>query len=182
LRAPAGPGGHGGGIYNDASFTASNVTVTGNLTGDGGTSAWYDPGADGNGGGIYNEDSAEARNTVLAGNAAGGAASDCQGVLTSQGYNFLQSTTGCVLTGDTTGNISGRASHLGPLADNGGFTWTVALLPGSPAIDAGICTGLDGSPVTEDQRGAARPQGPGCDMGAYEAPPYPHAYLPLVRR
>ena len=56
---------------------------------------------------------------------------------------------------------------LGPLADNGGPTLTHALLAGSPAIDAaddGVC------PAT-DQRGVVRPQGMGCDVGAYEYVP-----------
>ena len=54
--------------------------------------------------------------------------------------------------------------HLSPLADNGGPTWTMALLPNSPAIDAGnsaIC-------LPTDQRGIPRPQGSACDSGAYE--------------
>jgi hypothetical protein len=53
---------------------------------------------------------------------------------------------------------------LGPLADNGGPTWTEALLPGSPAINAGVT--IPG--VTTDQRGRYRPQGAGPDIGAYE--------------
>jgi hypothetical protein len=53
---------------------------------------------------------------------------------------------------------------LGSLADNGGPTLTMALLPGSPAIDAGSAVG---APAT-DQRGVARPQGPGVDIGAFE--------------
>jgi hypothetical protein len=60
---------------------------------------------------------------------------------------------------------------LGPLADNGGRTETHALLPGSPAIDAiaeADCIDLAGSPVAEDQRGVDRPQGAGCDIGAFE--------------
>jgi len=60
---------------------------------------------------------------------------------------------------------------IGPLADNGGPTWTHALLPGSPAIDAagGGCGPLD-------QRGFSRPQDGDadgsslCDAGAFEAP------------
>jgi hypothetical protein len=40
----------------------------------------------------------------------------------------------------------------------------MALLPGSPAIDAGSAVG---APAT-DQRGVARPQGPGVDIGAFE--------------
>jgi hypothetical protein len=57
---------------------------------------------------------------------------------------------------------------LGPLAANGGPTQTMALSPGSPAVD------LIKAPcgTTPDQRGVARPQGAGCDAGAYElAPP-----------
>ena len=54
---------------------------------------------------------------------------------------------------------------LGPLQDNGGPTQTHALLPGSPAIEAAL---LANCPAT-DQRGVSRPQGAGCDIGAYEA-------------
>jgi hypothetical protein len=53
---------------------------------------------------------------------------------------------------------------LGPLADNGGPTVTMALLPGSPAIDAGN-TSL--APAT-DQRGFSRPAGRAADIGAFE--------------
>ena len=52
---------------------------------------------------------------------------------------------------------------LDPLADNGGPNPTMALLPGSPAIDTG-----DSCPDT-DQRGEPR-DGP-CDVGAYEVQP-----------
>jgi len=53
---------------------------------------------------------------------------------------------------------------LGPLADNGGPQQTMALGAGSPAINAGNSTAC---PAT-DQRGIGRPQGSGCDIGAYE--------------
>ena len=53
---------------------------------------------------------------------------------------------------------------LGPLADNGGPTLTMALLPGSPAIDAGD-TSL--APAT-DQRGVPRPFSLAADLGAFE--------------
>ncbi len=53
---------------------------------------------------------------------------------------------------------------LGPLANNGGPTLTQALLPGSPAIIAGIAV----AGVTTDQRGVFRPQGIGPDIGAFE--------------
>ncbi len=48
--------------------------------------------------------------------------------------------------------------------DNGGAAWTVALLPGSPAIDAGD----DSAAPPVDQRGVPRPAGPASDIGAYE--------------
>ena len=54
---------------------------------------------------------------------------------------------------------------LGPLADNGGPTFTHALLAGSPAIDT---ASDDCPPPITDQRGVTRPQGPACDIGAYE--------------
>jgi hypothetical protein len=54
---------------------------------------------------------------------------------------------------------------LGSLAPNGGPTDTMALLPGSPAIDAG--TSVSG--VTTDQRGISRPQGSAPDIGAFES-------------
>ena len=55
-------------------------------------------------------------------------------------------------------------AELEPLADNGGPTLTHALLASSPAVDTadnGFC------PVI-DQRGVARPQGAGCDVGSFE--------------
>jgi CSLREA domain-containing protein len=50
------------------------------------------------------------------------------------------------------------------LADNGGPTQTFALLPGSNAIDAGDPATCEAT----DQRSVARPQGDGCDIGAFE--------------
>ena len=54
---------------------------------------------------------------------------------------------------------------LGPLQDNGGFTETMALEAGTPAVDAGS----DANCPDYDQRGVARPQDDHCDLGAYEA-------------
>lgn len=51
------------------------------------------------------------------------------------------------------------------LKSNGGPTETHALVPGSPAIDGGP---VDGTCLVTDQRGLARPQGPACDIGAFE--------------
>jgi hypothetical protein len=55
-----------------------------------------------------------------------------------------------------------RDPQLQPLADNGGGLLTMAITPDSPAFDAG-----ENCPPT-DQRGAPRPQGAACDLGAYE--------------
>ncbi|HUH80405.1 MAG TPA: choice-of-anchor Q domain-containing protein [Solirubrobacteraceae bacterium] len=68
------------------------------------------------------------------------------------------------------GSALGSPPALGPLADNGGPAQTIALLGGSPAIDAGDpgCDDLSGSPVGTDERGALRPAGGACDIGAFE--------------
>ena len=67
------------------------------------------------------------------------------------------------------------------MRDNGGPTQTMALGAGSAARDAGDDAICAAAPVNgRDQRGVARPQGAGCDIGAYEAKP--PVYLPLIRR
>ena len=86
---------------------------------------------------------------------------------TSHGHN-LDSDGSCGLKGP--GDLSQPLdARLGPLQDNGGPTFTHALLPGSPAIDRGD----DSACPPADQRGIVRPQGFACDIGAYEslAPP-----------
>ncbi len=70
---------------------------------------------------------------------------------------------GCPVFGACT-NVYQLDPKLGPLQSNGGFTQTMALTNGSAAIDAGNSTTC----AKKDQRGVARPQGAGCDMGAYE--------------
>src|SRR5262249_23094313 len=108
--------------------------------------------------------------TIIAGNnLSAGLGKDCNvnfaGSLTSNGHNIVQvGSNPCVFT-PKTGDQTGVDPKLGPLADNGGGTQTRALLPGSPALDAGNTSGC---PAAQDQRGVARPQGPGCDIGAYE--------------
>jgi len=95
-----------------------------------------------------------------------------QGISTasSTGGNLESPGNTCRLD-QVTDQVSVADPLVGPLADNGGPTFTHALLPGSPAIDAagGGCGPLD-------QRGSSRPQdgdGDGsslCDAGAFEAP------------
>src|SRR5262249_33574356 len=70
------------------------------------------------------------------------------------------------LDGDGTcgvGALSSKNPNLAPLASNGGTTQTQALIPLSPAIDAGTraCPPID-------ERATPRTQGPACALGAYE--------------
>ena len=86
------------------------------------------------------------------------------GDLTSWGHNLIGNTS--VGSGFRTdlGDQLNVDPLLGPLQDNGGPTFTQALLPGSPAIDAGDNTD---APLF-DQRGFARIVNGTIDIGAYE--------------
>ena len=81
--------------------------------------------------------------------------------MTSQGHN-LDSDNTCNLS--SVGDLPNTDPLLGPLQDNGGPTETHALLPESPAIDAGD----NAACPSTDQRGIIRPQGSACDIGAFE--------------
>jgi hypothetical protein len=102
-------------------------------------------------------------NTLLANNLP----SNCSGTITDASHN-LSSDSSCAFTG--IGSMNNTDPKLGPLADNGGPTLTMALLPGSPAINAATAIGAP----TADQRGVTRPQGPGVDIGAFE-----YQYIPM---
>ncbi|GGR01540.1 CSLREA domain-containing protein [Streptomyces pilosus] len=105
------------------------------------------------------------RNSVVAGNTVDGAAADCEkafATISSQGHN-IDGDGSCRLS--AAGDMPSRDPLVGPLANHGGPTDTVALLPGSPALDAAV-----DCPAT-DQRGVTRPQGATCDIGAYEYTP-----------
>ncbi len=96
---------------------------------------------------------------------------DCYGFLNSSGYNLIETTSNCTISGQVFGNVVGQDPLLGPLQDNGGPTQTQALLADSPAIDAGDpsgCTDDLGAALTTDQRGFPRPVNGLCDMGAFE--------------
>jgi len=98
---------------------------------------------------------------------------NCYGydTLKSDGYNLSSDST-CHFNGP--GDMNNTNPNLGPLQNNGGPTQTQALLPGSPAIDAGNpsgCTDNKGKLLKTDQRGMPRPDSEdagGCDIGAYE--------------
>ena len=193
-------GDFGGGIWNWGDLSLFNCTVSQNSAYHGHGVGILNGGADYYGGGPYiihmdhctiafNTDSYGggggvvtssgafySQNSIIADNGT----NDFSGVLTSEGYNLIQNTNDCTIAGDQTGNFYGEDPLLGPLQDNGGLTWTHALLPGSPCIDQGTSGGL-----TNDQRGVTRPYdvltisnapgGDGSDIGAYEWTPGPTA-------
>jgi hypothetical protein len=94
---------------------------------------------------------------------------DCEvypnGTLISEGYNIAGP--GCPSDGPGDLAFTGTLTDvLAPtLVDNGGPTQTHALALGSPARDR---VPADQCGVPTDQRGVSRPQGAGCDAGAYE--------------
>ncbi len=164
-------GGDGSGIYAFvATVTFNNSTITNNQSL-----------------GFYNvAGQMTLKNTLIAGNASGGSGWDCfndtnypNGALLSQGYNLIGNGTICSFSpvqGDQVGTDANPIDPLlGPLQDNGGPTFTQALLPHSPAIDAGspLTPGTPDSNacLSTDQRGSSRPQSSACDIGAYEKVP-----------
>jgi len=94
------------------------------------------------------------KNTIIANSVNGG---DCvnAGTISTNTNNLIEDGSCSALSGDPL---------LSALADNGGDTQTMALLPGSPAIN----TGDNGSCEATDQRGETRPKHTTCDIGAYE--------------
>ncbi len=89
------------------------------------------------------------------------------GISVSGGGNVVEdSSCNALFTGADHANIGSLVSTLGTLADNGGLVPTIALLEGSPAIDAGVTV----AGLTADARGEVRPQGLAYDAGAYESP------------
>ena len=166
-------GNTGGGIRNaaDATLIVNNSTISGNSANSGGgvrnsgTVTISSSTVTENSPGISNSGTLRAKNTIIANNVG----PECANPIMSAGNN-LSSDSSCGLTG--AGDISNANPLLGPLAGNGGPTLTHALLPGSPAIDAGSS---DCPPPATDQRGAARPfDGDGdtvatCDIGAFES-------------
>lgn len=152
----------GGGLESSGSATLNNVTVTGN-TADADANVFS---ADGGGFRRFSG-TLNLQDTIVAGNTDASPpaeAPDCFGAPTSLGNNLIGTTKGCGFV-PAGGDLPDVDALLGPLADNGGGTFTHALLAGSPAIDRG-----SGCAPT-DQRGVPRPQGAACDVGAYELVP-----------
>ncbi|HVS62532.1 MAG TPA: choice-of-anchor Q domain-containing protein [Thermoanaerobaculia bacterium] len=186
----------GGGIQiSDGTVSIVNGTISGNFAGDqggglfktGGTVTLThvtiaDNGATTAGGGVFQTGGTITLANTIVGNSTSG--DDCAGGAPISNGGNLDSDGSCSLTG--AGDLSSTAPLLGPLAANGGPTFTHALVAGSPAIDAGSAPGCPAS----DQRGVMRPQdGDGdtiavCDIGAYEAEGgtlEPPAAIPTLR-
>jgi predicted outer membrane repeat protein len=161
---------NGGGIVNAATVALYNTTVTDN-------DADHDRDENGGiGGGVFNVpgsrfivgNSLIARNTLV----DSPRYNDCNGTFELYGKNLFGDFE-CTHTGigelDLISVDSGMDTML---RDNGGPTLTLALPPGSTAIDSTIttvgCIDEKGDQLTTDQRGAPRVAGAKCDIGAYE--------------
>ncbi len=101
----------------------------------------------------------------------GGGINCLVGTTNSSGYNYEEGLGDCGF-GSGPGDVTnGPSPQPGPLADNGGPTQTMAPQAGSRLADAipvGACQADGAAGVSTDQRGVARPQGVGCDVGAVE--------------
>jgi hypothetical protein len=188
LRDGLATGASGGGAVETQSLgTLTNVTLAGNTstTGPGGAvsivsgsttliNATFSGNAAPSAADVYNNGSSLIRASTLAGATGSSVENDTAGTLTidntivtaSSGANCVGAMTGATNLSDdgSCDGSLGAVTGLGPLADNTGPIDTMNLSVGSNAIDAGTA----GVCPPTDARGTARPQGPGCDIGAYE--------------
>ncbi|HEX6021029.1 MAG TPA: choice-of-anchor Q domain-containing protein, partial [Solirubrobacter sp.] len=178
-------GGDAGGLlnFNGGTLVVRNSTIANNTAVKGGALfTWSDNGADnitdfefatvianqdGAFGGLHYDvaagDILRLRSTVVAGNTRAGAPRNCSAEVETLGYNVSNTEEcGLVATTDRPG-VDVRQGN--GLTDVGGSTnvWPVAA--DSPAVN--LIPACDGT----DQRGVSRPQGSGCDAGAYEHDP-----------
>ena len=151
---------NGGAIVTGANTnTLTNVTIVDNTAANGAYWQWQTP--------------ATFVNTIVARNFNGSTPSDIMtfgtGTLTAaSGNNLIGAGGSGGLVNGVNGNMVGVAPanlFLGTLANNGGPTPTVALLPGSPAIDGGVSV----AGIINDQRGFTRTVGITSDVGAFES-------------
>jgi hypothetical protein len=154
-----------GACSSDGTSNTTTITDSTIANNDGGTRSTE------GGGLLASQGTISVENSIVAGNTvdspAAGTPSNCaKGGISSLGHN-LESGTDCgfTKTGDRQ-ETQPKFSSEGP-QNNGGNTDTLGLEPTSPAVDAipannPLCAGVS------DQRGIARPQGAGCDIGAFE--------------
>jgi chitodextrinase len=185
----------GGCVFNRATLTLVHCTLSANsVAGGNGGSAEADGGngGDGRGGGLFHDagSSSTIQNTIVAGNSVTGGAGEIggatdgangsglgpdvfsSGAVGSQGYNLIGNAANSSGFGATADQINVNPL-LGPLADYGGPTPTMALKAGSPAIDKsnsfGLTTDQRGEPRYDDPNISNASGGDGSDIGAYEA-------------
>jgi hypothetical protein len=172
-------GGDGGGISGNNN-TITNSTITGNSALHGGGLAgggniehttFSTNSASRAGGALYLTSPLEFGNTILKAGTSGVNIFNNGGSLITHGYNVSSDNGGGFLNGP--GDQINTDPMLGPLQDNGGPTFTHALLPGSPAIDAGDPNFTP--PPDYDQRGPGfvRVFNGRIDVGSFEVQPTP---------
>lgn len=161
---------HGGGVHSQGgTMILTNSTITGNSAG------YY-------GGGVYSYGPMTLTRTLVSGNTASRGAEivSAHGIVTANNFNlfghdgltsaqaFYNFSPGATdITATSNGNNPTALADIldTTLQDNGGPTFTHALVTGSPAIDA---SPVDVDCPATDQRGVTRPQGAACDIGAFE--------------
>jgi hypothetical protein len=159
---------YGGGLYNGGMMEINFCTLSANS-------------ASKSGGGIHNSSTGtlKIKNSIVANSPVGGnCANESGGDFTALGKNFDTDGTGAALDSDFT-QVTPAQLNLGPLQGNDAPTFTMALGPGSVAIDAAPdCTEVDGiTPVNKDERGVFRCK---CDVGAYEVETAPDTTPPVA--
>ncbi len=159
-----------GAFFEETSATITNSTITANHSGDFCGGLWWfgqltlvsstvSGDTQSRFGDLYTFDGgATVQNTLIDGS--------CTAAIGSQGGNLESPGDTCSF--HQASDQAGVADPMiGALASNTGDTPTLALLPGSPALDAAVTATC---PAT-DQRGVPRPQGAACDIGAFERRP-----------
>jgi hypothetical protein len=161
---------NGGGIFSSGTSNFYNASVINN-------DADHDRDENGGiGGGVYVPSGTfGVSNTLIAQNTILDAPidDDCNGFIAAFGWNLFGETDGCAFGGNGAASVGVvSTATIGPLQNNGGPVWTHALLTGSQAIDSTFdsvgCYDQYIAPLSIDQRGARRPAGLRCDVGAFE--------------
>ena len=140
------------GIENFGTVNLNNNTIANNTGGLGG-------------GGLRNFGTANLTSNIVANNTSPGVGDiSGDGELVSNGNNLIG--TAVDVEGLTDSDLTDVNLQIGELQDNGGATQTIALLDGSPAIDAGS----NPNDLEFDQRGEGfdRTVGEATDIGAFE--------------
>jgi hypothetical protein len=137
---------------NNPMVTLTNATLSANTASGGGAEG---------GNAALGGPNTVVENTIVSAGSAKPGFENCTGTPVSAGHN-LDSLDQCNLR--ASGDLVNTTPLLGLLSDNSGPVATMALKPGSPAVDAGT---NQGCPAT-DARGVIRPAGLACDIGAFE--------------